>query len=116
MPCGRKNNGLEPTGNHATTACDAREGWKVSRSFLARGPVGRFVVAGLGELARFGAVGQHAPNLALAGARGFEDDVAAVGRPTGAFVTGSGVGSDVEDAEGARNHDVDVIVAIREVP
>jgi len=33
-----------------------------------------------------GAVGEHGPDLAGAAAGGFEDDVAAVGGPAGAFV------------------------------
>ena len=52
------------------------------------GPVGRFVVAGSGQLMRLSAVGKHGPDLARAdaGPCGLKDDVAAIGRPAGALV------------------------------
>ncbi len=55
-------------------------------TWLAGGPVGGFVVAGGGELVGSGAIGEHGPNLASATASGFEDDVATVRGPAGAFV------------------------------
>jgi len=57
-----------------------------------------------------GAVGQHGPDLAGAGAGGLEDEVAAVGSPAGAFVA-AGVARDFKNVARADVHDVDVVVA-----
>src|SRR5882762_7987521 len=61
------------------------------------------------------AVGKHSPDLALAVTGGFEDDVAAVGSPTGALVLAA-VASDLTDLAGGGIHDVDVEIAIRAAP
>src|SRR5450631_2924184 len=61
------------------------------------------------------AVGEHGPDLAGAAASRFEDDVTAVGRPTGAFVA-AGVASDFEEAAGGGFHDVDVVIAAGAAP
>src|ERR1700719_1055030 len=61
------------------------------------------------------AVGEHGPDLALAIARGFEDDVAAVGRPTGALVLAT-VARDLDDLARGGFHDVDVVIAVGPAP
>ncbi len=81
----------------------------------AGGPVGRFVVALGGELAGFGTVGEHDPNLARAAASGFEDDMAAIGSPTGAFVA-AGVAGNFADGARGDIHDVDVVIAAGTTP
>src|SRR5277367_1047074 len=86
------------------------------KALLFRRPVGGFVLAVGGELAGLGAVGEHGPDLARAVAGGLEDDVATVGRPTGAFVAGAGIGREINDLLGIGFHDVDVVVAIRAAP
>ena len=63
-------------------------------------PVGRFVVAGGGELVRGGAVGEHGPDLASAAASGFEDDVATIGGPGGALVAAGIAGEFADLARG----------------
>jgi len=80
------------------------------RSQLFGGPVGGFVVSVGGELVGLGAVGEHGPDLARTGAGGFEDDVAAVRGPAGAFVAAH-IASEFEDATGGDVHDVDVVIA-----
>ena len=77
---------------------------------LAGGPVGGFVVAGVSELVRLGAVGEHGPDLARAAASGFEDDVAAIGSPGGAFIA-AGIAGNFEDMVRDHVHDVDVVIA-----
>src|SRR5882762_6533378 len=77
---------------------------------LFGGPVGGFVVAGCCELVGLGAVGQHGPDLARAGAGGFEDEVAAVGSPAGTFVA-AGVAGELEDVARADVDYVDVVIA-----
>src|ERR1700686_1801952 len=62
-----------------------------------------------------GAVGEHGPDLALAVARGFEDDVAAVGRPTGPLVFGA-VAGNLADITAGRFHNVNVEIAIGAAP
>src|SRR3974390_44912 len=79
------------------------------------GPVGGFVVAGVGELVRLRAIGEHGPDLAAATASGFKDEVAAVGSPGGAFVAAL-IASEFADLAGGGVHDVDVIVAGRAAP
>src|SRR5260370_20973844 len=64
---------------------------------------------------RLAAVGEHGPDLTSAGAGGFEDEVAAVRSPTGAFVA-AGVAGDFEDVAGADVHDVDIVIAGRTAP
>src|SRR5258708_20210785 len=61
------------------------------------------------------AVREHGPDLSLAIARGFKDDVAAVGRPTGALVLAT-VARDLNDLARGRFHDVDVVIAVRSSP
>src|SRR5208282_2902253 len=89
-------------------------GW-TNLSILAGGPVGGFVVAAGCELMRGGAIGQHGPDLARAAARGFKDEVAAVGSPTGAFVAAA-VAGEFADLVGDDIHDVDVVIAGRTAP
>src|ERR1700739_4503143 len=78
--------------------------------WLARGPVGRFLVPGVCELVRLRAVGEHGPDLPGAAARGFEDDVTAIGSPTGAFIA-PGIASEFADLAGGHVHDVDIVIA-----
>src|SRR5712672_1410014 len=85
------------------------------QSFLFGGPVGRLVVAGHGQEVGLRAVGKHGPDLALAVASGFEDDVAAVGSPTGALVLAA-VAGDLTDLAGGGIHDVDVEIAVGTSP
>src|SRR6266404_1660331 len=85
------------------------------QSFLFGGPVGRLVVAGHGQEVGLRAVGKHGPDLALAVAGGFEDDVAAVGSPTGALVLAA-VAGDLTDLASSGIHDVDVEIAVRAAP
>src|SRR5260221_11292671 len=61
------------------------------------------------------AVREHGPDLALAIARGFKDDVAAVGRPTGALVLAT-VARGLDDFARGRFHDVDVVIAVGAAP
>src|SRR6267154_3042509 len=61
------------------------------------------------------AIGKHSPDLALAVARGFKDDVPAVGSPTGALVLAA-VAGDLTDLAGGGFHDVDVEVAVGTSP
>jgi hypothetical protein len=75
----------------ATKTSDARRRPQVSQcfasdNFLPGRPIGRLVVAGGGELAGLGAIGEHGPDLPSASARGFKNDVAAIGSPAGAFI------------------------------
>src|SRR5690348_16181495 len=79
------------------------------------GPVRRFVVAAHGELMGLCTIGEHGPDLALAIARGFENDVAAVGRPTGALVLAA-VARDLNNLSSRRVHDVDVEIAVGPAP
>src|SRR5258708_30318715 len=61
------------------------------------------------------AVREHGPDLSLAIARGFKDDVAAVGRPTGALVLTT-VARDLNDLARGPLHDVDVVIAVGAAP
>src|SRR5208337_2571940 len=79
------------------------------------GPVGGFVVAGEGEFVGLRAVGEHGPDLAGTATSGLEDDVAAVGRPTGALIA-RGVAGEFDDAAGGDVHDVDVVIAAGAAP
>ena len=67
------------------------------------------------ELAGIGTIGEHDPDLARATAGGFEDDVSAIGRPTGTFVA-SGVASNFADGAAGGVHDVDVVIAAGTAP
>src|ERR1700732_3301147 len=62
-----------------------------------------------------GAIGEHGPNLTLAVARGLENDMAAVGSPTGALVFAAVAGNLANIARG-RIHDVNVVIAVRAAP
>src|SRR5579863_6369109 len=84
-------------------------------SLLGR-PVGRFIVAFGGELARLGAVGEHAPDLTRTVARGFEDDMATIGRPARALVAAARVRSEIDDFLRRRIHDVNVVIAVGAPP
>src|SRR5947207_7482265 len=66
---------------------------------------------------RLGTVGEHGPNLARTdtGARGFEDDMTAIGRPTGALVAAL-IAGQFNDLPGGGVHDVDVVVVVRATP
>jgi len=68
-----------------------------------------------GELAGGGAVGKHGPDLAGAAAGGFEDEVAAVGRPTGTLVA-AGIAGDFDGLAGDGVHDVNVVIAAGTAP
>src|SRR5208282_122484 len=57
-----------------------------------------------------GAVGEHGPDLARAGARGLENEVAAVGSPGGAFVAAA-IAGDFDNVARGDVHDVDVEIA-----
>src|SRR5437773_10288828 len=66
---------------------------------------------------RLGTVGEHGPNLARTdtGARGFEDDMTAIGRPTGALVAAL-IAGQFNDLPGGGVHDVNVVVVVRATP
>src|SRR5208282_1619354 len=85
-------------------------------AFLLRRPVRRLVVAFGGELAGLGAVGEHGPDLARAGAGRFEDDMAAVGSPAGALVARAGVWREIDDVLRSGLHDVEIVVAVGTAP
>src|SRR6267154_1667198 len=61
------------------------------------------------------AIGKHGPDLALAVAGGLEDDVAAIGSPTGTLVLAA-VAGDLTDLAGGGIHDVDVEIAVGASP
>src|ERR1700732_3532693 len=72
-------------------------------------PVGRLVVTVGGELVSLRAVGQHGPDLARAGAGGFEDQVATVRGPARALVA-SFIAGELDNLLRSRFHDVEVVV------
>ena len=68
-------------------------------------------MAGGGQLVGLRAVGEHGPDLACAGAGGFENDVTAVGSPARALVAAL-VASDLDGRLGRRGiHNIDVVIA-----
>jgi len=69
-----------------------------------------------GELAGLGTVGEHGPDLPSASARGFENDVAAIGSPAGTLVAGTSIRCQVDDLERGRLHNVNVVVAVGTPP
>src|SRR5579871_3754384 len=70
-------------------------------------PVRRFVVSLHGELVGLRAVRQHGPDLASAGARGLEHNVAAVGSPGWPLVAPR-IAGDLHDLSRADVHDVNI--------
>ena len=66
-------------------------------------------------MARFGAVGEHGPNLAGAGARGFKDDVTAVGRPAGTLVAAV-VTRELHEFVIDDGHGVNVVISVGTLP
>src|SRR5260370_37393369 len=77
--------------------------------------IGRLVVAASGELVRLGAIGQHGPYLPGAAAGGFENEVAAVGSPTGTLVAGLVTGQLHKLARGGV-HNVGIVVVVGAAP
>src|ERR1700739_3255397 len=78
-------------------------------------PVGRFVVAGGGELAGLASIGQHGPDLPGAGTRGFKNNVSPVGRPAGTLVAPHVV-SQFDNLAAGDFHDVDVVIIAGSAP
>src|SRR5229473_6920131 len=64
---------------------------------------------------RLGAIGQHGPNLARAAACRFKNEVAAVGRPTGALVAAL-VAGQLDNLAGSGVHDVKVVIVVGAAP
>src|SRR5205823_6953938 len=62
-----------------------------------------------------GTVGEHGPDLALAGTRGFKNKMAPIGGPTGTLVAAL-VAGEFEELPGRRVHDVKVVVVVRATP
>src|SRR5215472_1553858 len=80
-----------------------------------RGPIGRLVVAAGCQLVRLRTIGEHGPDLALAGTRGFKNQMAAIGRPARALVTAL-IAGHFQDLPRGRVHDVKVVVVIGAAP
>src|SRR6267142_2144547 len=99
---------------HGTTT-EVRMKCRVTIYFLSRRPVRRFIVASGSQLAGLRAVRKHGPDLPGARPRGFKNDVAAVRRPTGAFVA-SGVARQFDNLAAGDIHYVDVIVIVGPAP
>ena len=78
-------------------------------------PIRRFVVPGIRELMRLSSVRKHGPDLPRTGARGFENDVAAIRRPTWALIAAS-VARQFNNLAARDIHDVDVIVIVGPAP
>src|SRR5262249_34554904 len=82
---------------------------------LTGGPIGRFVHTAGGQLVRLRTVCKHSPDLARLGTRGFKDQMAAVGRPTGAFIAAL-IAGQLKNLLRSGVHDVKVIVVVGAAP
>src|ERR1700737_1275554 len=79
------------------------------------GPVGRFMVAGGGQLRRLRPIGQHGPDLRGAAASRFENEMAAIGSPAWPFVAAL-VARQLDKLLRGGIHDVDVVVVVGAAP
>src|SRR5205807_8812144 len=64
---------------------------------------------------RLRTVGEHGPNLAFARARGFKNQMAAIGRPTGTLVAAL-IAGQFENLHGSGIYDVEIVVIVRASP